>query len=169
MTSRLISFARILQSKTAVATRSAPAALANSLKKTFGSSTASTNTDEQELEAEEEANSNIDDQNSGNEQTQPQPELTRASEGTTDEDTNQGPGLFSALLGVQQADRVASSGPIASPWAREELRESIRGYYHRAVAEGRKREANASAANHQILEDPDLSVPVGDRYLYVAQ
>uniref|UniRef100_A0A7S4AE43 Uncharacterized protein n=1 Tax=Pseudo-nitzschia australis TaxID=44445 RepID=A0A7S4AE43_9STRA len=168
MTSRLISFARILQSKTAVATRSAPAALAESLKKTFGSAAASTNPDDQEVEAEEEANSNgdttTDDQNSRGNNEPTQPELARA----TDEGTNQGPGLFSALLGTRgPPGRVAASGPIASPWAREELRESIRGYYHRAVAESREREANA--ANRQIIEDPDLSVPVGDRYLYVAQ
>eukprot|EP00536_Pseudo-nitzschia_multiseries_P013555 jgi/Psemu1/310072/fgenesh1_kg.588_\ len=145
MTSKLISLARILQSKTAVASRAAPAALADPLRKLFG--TRATSEDE---DPEEDANANAN--GDANQRGPDEPQAPR--------------GLHSAVIMANASAPVAARvGPIASPAAREELRESIRDYYHRATAKGRE----ASAANDRILEHPDLSIPFGDRALCVAQ
>lgn len=139
MTSRILSLARMIQSRTAAATRSVPAALSEPLKVLFGTTP-----------CEDAAEDNEANHADRREHEEPAAE--------------QAPGLFAALV-----RGPAAAGPAAAantPWnAREERKASIRDYYHRAIAEGRE----AAANNDRVLRNPDLSVPDGERYLYIAQ
>mmetsp|Transcript_3805 Transcript_3805/g.9194 ORF Transcript_3805/g.9194 Transcript_3805/m.9194 type:complete len:149 (+) Transcript_3805:236-682(+) len=148
MTSKLISLARVLQTKTAAASRSAPAAITEPIKKLLGVRAPSDEEGE-----DDNANNNANDK----ENHQQCPDELRSRTG----------GLLSAVLARDAIAATATNagGPISSPWAREERREAVRDYYHRAIVEGREE----GAANERILEDPDLSIPVGDQYLYYAQ
>lgn len=71
--------------------------------------------------------------------------------------------IFSALVVAARAE--ATNGaviPIDSPFAKRELQDFQTDYYRRAIANAQTEEPDPS-------EDPDLSIPVGDDYLYLAQ
>ena len=88
--------------------------------------------------------------------------------------------FFLAALVARSTQAVgATGGPVASPAARHEQREAIQSYYRTAIAGGNngnshyfpfpRPSSSPDNNNIDVVEEPDLAVPVGDEYLYLAQ
>jgi hypothetical protein len=137
----------VFSSKTAAA-RSA--AIVGPLQKIFGNRGAE---DEEHLEEEEQ------------QQQEQQSEAVLESSGvetTSSVAASATNSVFSALVARAEASATVSA-PVDTPFARRELREFQQDYYRRAIV------GNQNEATEAADEEPDLSIPVGDEYLYLAQ
>ncbi len=141
MSSKLASLAKVVYSKAVVA-RSAPAAVLGPLQKIFGSATPEIVEEESEQQQQE--------------------EILETSSSFANERTGQEGGILSALVERAASSMSTVPTPIESPFARQELREFQHDYYRRATATNETQQ-------QEYLQDPDLSVPVGDDYIYLAQ
>ena len=139
MSSKLASLAKVIYSKAAVA-RSAPAAIVGPLQKIFGSAPPEIVEEESEQQRQEEI-------------------LEVSSSPFVN---GQEAGILSALVQRAASSMSPTVMPIDSPFARQELREFQQDYYRRATATNESHQ-------QEYVQDPDLSVPVGDEYLYLAQ
>ena len=139
MSSKLASLAKVIYSKAAVA-RSAPAAIVGPLQKIFGSAAPEIVEEESEQQREEFL------------------EVSSSSSPFYGQDA----GILSALVERAASSMSPTVMPIESPFARQELREFQQDYYRRATATN-------ETEQQEYVQDPDLSVPVGDEYLYLAQ
>jgi len=180
MTSKLVSVARVLFLSRTAALRSAPAAIVGPLHRIFGGGADENNENENENENEQQ----MDNADDGDEKEAVVEQLTTATTTTLEEQEQEqnNKGIFAALVARAEATvaggpRPAAAefqrggGPIANPFARHELRESVKEYYRTAIMAGRNTTATTSpdiAVNDQVTE-PDLSIPVGDEFLYLAQ
>ena len=140
MSSKLASLAKVIYSKAAVA-RSAPAAIVGPLQKIFGSAAPEIVEEESE---------------------QQQEEILEVSSSSSPFVNSQEAGILSALVERASSSMSPTVMPIESPFARQELREFQQDYYRRATATNESHQ-------QEYVQDPDLSVPVGDEYLYLAQ
>ncbi len=143
MTSKLASLAKVVFSAKMAAARSAPAAIVGPLQNIFCRAEAT----EEEESAENQRHEVI---------------LESSDIGESSPEANNS-GILSGIVVRAEAmtsARLAAS-PIDTPHARQELREFQQDYYRRQIA----------TPDQQVdyVEDPDLSVPVGDEYLYLAQ
>lgn len=182
MASKLVSLARVIFLSKTAASRSAPAAIVGPLQRSFGGGADENHTDDDNNENENEQQ--IDNVNGGDEKEAAVEQLTTTTtlEEQEQEQEQNNKGIFAALVaraeataaggpGPAAAEFQRGGGPIASPFARHELRESVQEYYRTAIMAGRNTTATTSpdiAVNDQVTE-PDLSIPVGDEFLYLAQ
>jgi len=158
MSSKLVSLARVVFLSKAAAARSAPAAIAGPLRRF--------------LVGDDDVDVDVD----GNEEQQQQQQRTEeeslderiAAASANDVDDGEAipaasPGIFAAMA-ARATTAVAGEAPVDGPMARRELREFQASYYRRALA------ATSSPSPLDHHDDaPDLSIPVGDEHLYLAQ
>ena len=144
MSSKLVSLARVAFLSKATAARSAPAAIVGPLRRIFG--------DGENIEEEEQQQHEHEQQQRTPDEGTPDERLAAESPATG--------GIFTAM--AARAETAAAGGaPVDGPAARRELRDFQAGYYRRVLA--------AEPPSDPAVDDPDLSVPVGDEYLYLAQ
>ena len=187
MTSKLVSLARIIfLSKTAAVSRSAPAVIAGPLQRIFGGADENRTTDDDDGN-EEQIMDNTANANGGEEITETEAatvveQVTTTTVSNGQHETNKG--IFAALVARAQQEETAATGgaaefrrgkgPIASPFARHELRKSTKDYYRTAIMATSPDVNSINNINiindHQVVtREPDLSIPVGDEFLYLAQ
>lgn len=137
--SKLASIAKVVYNAKVAAARSAPAAIVGPLQNIFCPAAK-----QQEEEVEEK-------------QQQQQEEVLLES---IDESI-----LSELAQTVTNSARLAATAntPIENPFAKQELRAFQQDYYRRQVV------VPAHQQRTDYVENPDLSVPVGEEYLYLAQ
>ena len=150
MTSKLASLAKVVFSAKAAAARSAPSAIVGPLQKIFGTF----------ISAEEE---NVEEE--GQQQHQEEEGILEATLPSSDPtNTNQELVGFVSALASTRTTVAAAVAPIDNPFAiRRELRKFQQDYYRRAIASTERQ------TDESFIQDPDLSIPVEDEHLYLAQ
>ena len=145
MTSKLASLAKVVFSAKAAAARSAPSAIVGPLQKIFGTF----------ISAEEESQQQHQEEEGILEATLPGSDPTK---------TNQELMGFVSALASTRTTVAAAAAPIDNPFAiRRELRKFQQDYYRRAIASTERQ------TDESFIQDPDLSIPVEDEHLYLAQ
>jgi len=185
MTSKLVSLARVafLSKAAAAAARSAPGAIIGPLQVLFGSGKAADDDDDVEEHKEDGMKSQAQEQDRNENENE---NGVMLSEEAT---TNRNPTVFSALVAEAEARagtttttrdnfsalaerRPHTGGPMPiHPFAGEKLLRDFQSDYYRQAIAGNDALSPESALDRMRdrVEDPDLSIPVGDEYLHLAQ
>merc|ERR1712224_1167189 len=169
MTSKLVSLAKVLFSfPKAAVSRSLPA-FVGPLRRGISYDPPSDNDD-------------VDDEDREESSETQEVTLDQTSDGSSNKkNNNNNNGVFLAELVTAissamgpAAGREETETPIASPMARHERREAIKAYYRTAIAGGsgggdnnnnNNDNNNGPPRTRDVVEEPDLAVPIGDEFL----
>ena len=192
MTSKLVSLARVafLSKAAAAAARSAPGVIIGPLQVLFGSGKAADDDDDDEEHKED----GMEAQEQDRDENENQNGVMLSEEATT----NRNPTVFSALVAeaearagttttttttttrdnfsalAERASNTGTEGPMSmsiNPFAGQELLRDFQSDYYRQAIAGNDALSPESALDcmRDRVEDPDLSIPVGEEYLHLAQ